>query len=753
MDVAESKLRVVVDASEENLSCVIKTFAEASVTNVLNIGNIRSSNKLLQVSEIVGLGIGINQLGINDILLHGLASHLEVRNKFGPDFTFIRHSTNTNVFAGIFGVDERDDSFGCFLSIKLSLTELRPDRLFIACSGIRLGSVEIFHEVDKNTDCENLQLNLFFLVSSVLGLGKLGVNGETFFEKIVALGNANQSNVLRIKVVQLIDVSSNSGSIGTDGSKNKKVLKILVVRKVGSLKHNTFQKSNELSWKVSCHEGLYSARNFIRRGTFGKSPFNNLIDELAPSAFITIFLTVFFVENLRPQFQILAFDKVLGEIPEKSVFLADSNELVVAFTCTLLVSDECKLRIKSFAVWSQNLRIIKHVIQQESLRVTVKSDVDLSESIVSSLFRASGCDTGLEPWLKQTKTVSSLSDLNKIVDRAGSSNCHQNSLDEIFVSTEVEKLSNDLRGLGWRDLGHINFNVLEEAIQVEVFRKLINKVETIADVNERSWIRKLGTHEVFLDFFGDINVGVTANTFGFFELTQHARRLDIFEMNEGVFRKVDNCSKVVVKPFSCLVLFEDLDEGLRSKFFVVLLRDFDAHLHVLRSTTHHILEQRDALVSAQLAKIFNDEFGSHLMAVLENALNVRNFGEVLSCSLPHACSFAELRNVRLVVMSQCALLHDSISNLRSSANQVDFKQLRLKISVFCLVVLEGLQQESGSLLNTVATQECLSSLLNINVRAAFGTDQALCEVQRSRGIVEQKLAQHLGVVHLETNTR
>ncbi|VEU33625.1 unnamed protein product [Pseudo-nitzschia multistriata] len=71
----------------------------------------------------------------------------------------------------------------------------------------RIASEASLASINENTNGKNLQLDLFVLVLSILWLRELRVDTESFFEKIVALGNTNESNILRIKVVQLINVT------------------------------------------------------------------------------------------------------------------------------------------------------------------------------------------------------------------------------------------------------------------------------------------------------------------------------------------------------------------------------------------------------------------------------------------------------------------------------------------------------------------------------------------------------------------
>ena len=201
--------------------------------------------------------------------------------------------------------------------------------------------------------------------------------------------------------------------------------------------------------------------------------------------------------------------------------MTDGNELVVALASSLLVGDKGKLRIKRLAVRSKHLRVVEHVVEKERLGITVERNVDLSERIVRSGLGTSSRNTSLKPRLKQTKAISRFGNLHKFIDRTGGSDSHQETLDEVLVRTKVKKTSNDLRCLSRRHLGHVHLNVLKQTVQVQVLGKLVDKVETVAYMNERTRIGQLGILQVFLHLFRNVNVGVTAHTLGFLELSEH----------------------------------------------------------------------------------------------------------------------------------------------------------------------------------------------------------------------------------------
>mmetsp|Transcript_15000 Transcript_15000/g.32475 ORF Transcript_15000/g.32475 Transcript_15000/m.32475 type:complete len:218 (+) Transcript_15000:2456-3109(+) len=209
----------------------------------------------------------------------------------------------------------------------------------------------------------------------------------------------------------------------------------------------------------------------------------------------------------------------------------DFDQLIVTLSSTLFVSNECQRRIQTLTERTKNFRLVEHIVGQKRLGILVHLNVNLSESIVSSRFGASSGNTSLKPRLEHTKTITSLGDLHHLIHGAGSSNSHQNTFDEILIGSEVKELSNDLGSFGRRDFGDVDLNVLKKTVQVQILRKLVHEIETVAHVNKRTWVGKLRILKILLHFSRIVNVRIPAHTFSLLELTKHTRRLDVLEMN------------------------------------------------------------------------------------------------------------------------------------------------------------------------------------------------------------------------------
>mmetsp|Transcript_18537 Transcript_18537/g.27070 ORF Transcript_18537/g.27070 Transcript_18537/m.27070 type:complete len:335 (-) Transcript_18537:304-1308(-) len=232
MDVTKRKFGVVVDAGEKSFSGIVQSLVEAPVSNSLDVGNVGPVHKLFQLGEVVSLGVGVDQLSIQYVLLKGLASHDKVRDDLGPDLSFSGFGANSDILGWVFGIDVTLNGISRALLFKLDLSKFGPNRLLVDLSGVCLGSFEILHEINKDTNCADLHLALVFLALHELRLRKLDIDTVGLLVQHVALGNTDEGNVLGVEVIKLINVSSNTASIGTNSGKDKKVLQVFVVREV-----------------------------------------------------------------------------------------------------------------------------------------------------------------------------------------------------------------------------------------------------------------------------------------------------------------------------------------------------------------------------------------------------------------------------------------------------------------------------------------------------------------------------------------
>lgn len=136
------------------------------------------------------------------------------------------------------------------------------------------------------------------------------------------------------------------------------------------------------------------------------------------------------------------------------------------------------------------------------------------------------------------------------------------------------------------------------------------------------------------------------------------------------------------------------------------------------------------------------------MRVEQHSLNVLDFSVILKCALVESLLFAESCNFRLVIEFPYLHLQNTLDNLRSN-HDVDLQHFCLIISVLGSVLTHAVEQQRSKLLNSVALQEQVSDLMNIQVFVAL--IQLLCESQCSFGIDINHTSQLFCVVDFEAN--
>jgi len=167
--------------------------------------------------------------------------------------------------------------------------------------------------------------------------------------------------------------------IGLDCCEHEKILQILVVGETRIVKDNSLKEINQLMRQLSGHESLHCARDFIGVLGLWQGSLNNLLDDV-------LSVLVVWHKDLAPESFVLSFDQVSGLKSVQEVAVGDLNELLVALAPSSLVGSVSQVWVTLFGVFSDYLRIIVLVVDQEVLWVLVDVDVDFGQSIVESWF-------------------------------------------------------------------------------------------------------------------------------------------------------------------------------------------------------------------------------------------------------------------------------------------------------------------------------------------------------------------------------
>ena len=96
---------------------------------------------------------------------------------------------------------------------------------------------------------------------------------------------------------------------------------------------------------------------------------------------MTVF--VFSIQNLSPKFGVRSLNQVTSFSSEQVVFVSDLNELIIARSPSTFVSNESQVGVSLFTVFTNNLRVVVFVFDEEVLSLFISSvDVDLSKGVV-----------------------------------------------------------------------------------------------------------------------------------------------------------------------------------------------------------------------------------------------------------------------------------------------------------------------------------------------------------------------------------
>ena len=102
----------------------------------------------------------------------------------------------------------------------------------------------------------------------------------------------------------------------------------------------------------------------------------------------------------------------------------------------------------------------------------------------------------------------------------------------------------------------IYLDKLEQLILVKIQHQVVNKVETIANDNERKLVRQFRLLEEILDLLGIVVVALPTDAFDFRELATATGCLNVFEVDILILAEIDNAAEVVIQSFETLELFE-----------------------------------------------------------------------------------------------------------------------------------------------------------------------------------------------------
>lgn len=136
-------------------------------------------------------------------------------------------------------------------TIELRLCETAPYFGLVNLCGVLNTTVEGNDVLDQDVDRR-------FVVLVLL------VDEEGFL--VQAVVNRNLGNLIRVVVLELVNVANHLALVCTDGSEHEEVLEVLVLVEWRRLQDNLLEQFDELDGEISRQEGLDSDRDIIRIG-------------------------------------------------------------------------------------------------------------------------------------------------------------------------------------------------------------------------------------------------------------------------------------------------------------------------------------------------------------------------------------------------------------------------------------------------------------------------------------------------------
>jgi hypothetical protein len=384
--------------------------------------------------KAVRLGVRDGEFRVDRRLTKRLARHLEVADEVVvlagagsglDDFAVVRR---------VLSADVRVDGVLDAKTVELGLTEAAPDGGLVDLVGVLLSAVNRDNVLDE--DVHRLEVEV------VLAVERERLLVETVLDH-------DGRDLLNVETLDALDVVHDATLVGADGGEHEELLEVGVVGEGGLLEDDLLEKLDELRGKVGGEERLDGDRDVLRVRRLGNGGRDDLVDEGA-------LVEVVVVENLRPEFEPSPLDEVTSLVLEHLVVVGDGDELVVAEAFG--VGDVGEVRVALLAVLSDDERVVDVVLLEERLRVLVRVDVDLGESVVDGGLLLTGGDLGFEPREDELEAVALLYLVNELIDGNGTGDGREEGLDGVLVAVDVEETADDLGSAGGVDALDVNLD-------------------------------------------------------------------------------------------------------------------------------------------------------------------------------------------------------------------------------------------------------------------------------------------------------
>ncbi|GKT40436.1 uncharacterized protein ColSpa_00617 [Colletotrichum spaethianum] len=659
----------------------------------------------LLLAKLVHTGVAESESSVDGGLAQRLPGHAQVLDEILVLASADSGLNDLLVVLGVLSLDVRLDGVANTETVKLGFGHLAPDFGQVDLLGVSLGTVDAHNVLNQDVNSGRLVASLLKDLEGLLV--------ETDFD-------TGGRDVGSAEVVQTVDVVHNLTLVGLGSGEQKQVLKVGVVAERRRLKDDLLKQLNKLEREIAGEEGGDSLGDLGRVGRLRNGGGSHLVNHGAA-------VDVVLAENKGPQ---------LAVSPLKQV-----ASLVAVHAVLILFAD--------------GESVILVVLLEELLRVVVRVDVNLGESVEDGLLLVAGSKGGLEEGQEKLETVARLNLRDELIDGdRGGVYSRQQVLDDALVAVDIQETTNDGRRSAGVDTLDVSLDGLELLLLVKVENQVVDEVESVANDDEGQLLLKSGLLQEVLDLLGVVVVAVSANALNLVELAHLGGSLDVLEVNVGVLGKVDDAAEVVEETLGSLVLLEKVNQADRTKQIGVLGRDLDYGLEILADVVlDHRVQAVQGLLNGQLA----EETGQPVKVevgggsnVDYNTLDRRGVLVELQGLLGQASLFTESRNASLVEVGEHVVSKNGIGNL-GRIHQVHLEETSLKVTLVRSVVLERIQEEGSCLLDHALGLENVDDSLNVNQRTALVVGQSRSELRSLLRVDTNNVLEKLNVVGLVAN--
>mmetsp|Transcript_1325 Transcript_1325/g.3676 ORF Transcript_1325/g.3676 Transcript_1325/m.3676 type:complete len:568 (+) Transcript_1325:983-2686(+) len=409
---AGRELRVVGDRVVEQLRGLEVLLLVQAVANGQAVRRVGAADELLHLGQAIGLGVRVNELGVDHLVLCLGASHDQEAHQFLVVLLPLGRLDDVGEVARVLGLQIRLDGLWDLSALELRLAQLVPHGAVVDPRRELRGAVDGFDVGEQGVHGLGVEVALL-------------VDQEGLLVEVVRLAQRNLGDGGPVVLVEAVDVVHHARLVRLDRGEDQEVLQIPVLAELRSVHHDLLQELDELVGELGRDESLDGARDFLGVPGVLQRSADHLVDDLAA-------VLVIWLEHQRPELWVLALDQVLGLQPEQAVLVRDVDQLLVAGAVRALVGRVREVRVAVLAVLPDDGGVVEGVGLQELLGVAVRVDVDHRDAVVQVGVLVALRNPRLEPRQQHAQAVPLLDLDHERLDGAGRSHVLEQVLDEVL---------------------------------------------------------------------------------------------------------------------------------------------------------------------------------------------------------------------------------------------------------------------------------------------------------------------------------